>query len=590
MSLTEFSVHGLGTVDEVVLEPGAGLTAVTGESGAGKSMLMLGLALLGGARADGSLLRAGSSRILIEARFAVRVGEPLLAGVLAAGAELDDGELLVSRTISAAGRSRCQVGGCSVPLGVLGELIGRLVQTTSQSSQLRLAAAGEQRASLDRYAGSAAAELTISYHHAYQRWRALRRELDALAGRSRASAFEADLLRGKVEEILRVDPQPGEDIALAEESSRLAGAAELGATAAAALAALAGDDRSDGEGSALSAVSAARRGLAGATDMVLAEARDRLSGVSAELGDIAAGLAQVVNDRMPDEQRLAEVGARRDRLRRLTRAHGLDVDGLLAWVGQAAQRLGEYDGADDRLQQLAKQEQSARAEAAALAARLTAVRTLAAAALSDQVTATLGQLAMPSARVEVRVSPLSGSEPGDAAPSRATATARAAAVPAQGVMLGPNGADEIAILLQAHPSGPLQPLGRGASGGELSRVLLALEVALSDAQEPSTLVFDEIDAGVGGRTAAEVGRLLAGLGQTRQVLCVTHLPQVAAHAEQHLLVHRDRSSTRATTQVRALADAERVTELSRMLAGIDDSPLARGHARELLDAAARPPG
>lgn len=580
VSLVELSVRGLGTVEHAVLEPGGALTAVTGESGAGKSMLMLGLALLGGAKADAALLREDSGRIRVEARFRTGAGDPAVARALEAGAELDDGELLVGRDVMPTGRSRCHVGGCSVPLTLLAEVSSGLLQMTSQSAQVRLARPAEQRDALDRYAGDEALALLHEYEQVYVTWRAAVADLHELTGRRRASAVEAELLRAQLTEVEQLDPQPGEDAALAEEADRLQAAATLATSALGAVAAIAGDERSDDGCSALTAVSAARAALSGASDLddALGEVSARLAGIAAELGDAASTLAARLQDLAPDESRLGQVAERRAALRRLTRAHGLDVDALLGWAADAAQRLADHDGAESRLDALVAQEKSRREALLVRAARLTGLRRTAAGKLATEVTATLADLAMPQARLDVRIQPLAPQWSGGAGGAAGAAGAAG---------LGAHGADDVALLLQAHPASPPQPLGRGASGGELSRVLLALEVALSDARQSSTLVFDEIDAGVGGRTAAEVGRLLARLGGRRQVLCVTHLPQVAAFAEQHVLVHRDRSAPGAPTVVTALEGTARVTELSRMLAGVDDSKLARGHARELLAAAAR---
>ncbi len=579
MTLLELGVRGLGTVDAAVLEPGRGLTVVTGESGAGKSMLMLGLALLGGARADPALLRAGASRILVEARFQVGVPGAALARALDAGAELDDGELLLSRSIAPGGRSRCQVGGCSLPLALLAEVTGELVQSTSQSAHIRLSRPAEQRDVLDRYAGTEAGKVLEQYATAHASWRAVRAELTALQGRSRASALEADQLRGRLAEIEAVSPQPGEDAELAREADRLGALAGLVTAAGGALAAIAGDEQGGGDGNALSAVAAARAALSGGPsglDDVLDEAAERLYGLSAELGDIASTLSAYLEDLAADDGRQAQVAERRAALHRLTRAHGRDVDGVLAWAAEAAHRLAEQDGAEGRLVELVEQERTSSREAVRLATRLTSMRRAAAAKLAKEVNRTLLDLAMPHARVVIEVVPLAAG--GDGRGTCADDQALAA--------LAAHGTDEVRLLLRPEPGGPAQPLGRGASGGELSRVMLALEVALSDADDSSTLIFDEIDAGVGGWTAAEVGRLLARLATTRQVVCVTHLPQVAAHAEQHVLVHRDRGAPAAATLVTALHDTARVAELSRMLAGVEDSTLARGHARELLDSAA----
>lgn len=560
----EVRIQGLGVIDDAALELSPGLTVVTGETGAGKTMVVTGFSLLFGGRADPQRVRPGADRAIVEGRVAVDPEGPVAARVSEAGAELDDDSVIVSRSVSAEGRSRAHVGGRSVPIGLLAYLADELVALHGQADQQRLLQPARQRAALDRYAGDTVARLLGRYAAGYGRQVDTAARLEELTSRARERAQEADALRFALREIEDADPRPGEDVALAAEEERLSHADALRGSAAAAHEALLGDPTSADVRvvDAVGLVSAARQAVEGVRshDAALAALADRLADASYGLSDIATELASYAESVEADPARLAAVQERRASLVALIRKYGEDVDAVLGWAKQASLRLAELDGDDDRLEDLRGEYERLTAEVTELAAELTEARTDAARRFAAAVTSELAALAMPHARVSVEVT--------DAG------------------RFGPHGADEVEIRLAAHPGAPPLPLHKGASGGELSRVMLGIEVVFAGADPVPTFVFDEVDAGVGGKAAVEVGRRLARLARNAQVIVVTHLPQVAAFADQHLMVEKSDDGRVTRSGVSALDDAGRVRELSRMLAGLEDSHLGRAHAEELLQIAA----
>ncbi|WP_431045126.1 DNA repair protein RecN [Streptomyces sp. P1-3] len=576
--LEEMRIRALGVIDDAVVELSPGFTAVTGETGAGKTMVVTSLGLLLGGRADAALVRIGAKAAVVEGR--ITVDERSLAAVRAeeAGAELDDGALLISRTLSAEGRSRAHVGGRAVPVGLLGELADDLVAVHGQTDQQGLLRPARQRQALDRYAGDAVTGPLEKYAAAYRRLRAVGAELDELTTRARERAQEADLLRFGLEEIAAAEPRPEEDTELAAEAERLGHAEALASAATAAHAALAGNPE-DLEGvDAATLVAGAHRALEAVRshDPALAALADRIGEVGILLSDAAGELAGYADDLDADPRRLAAVEERRATLTHLTRKYGETVADVLAWAEAGAARLAELDGDDDRIGELAAERDALRTELGELAQTLTDARTEAARRFADAVTAELAELAMPHARVTFAI--------------RQTEVADAVAgagieVGGRAVVYGPHGADEVELLLAPHPGAPPRPIAKGASGGELSRVMLAVEVVFAGSDPVPTYLFDEVDAGVGGKAAVEIGRRLAKLAKSAQVVVVTHLPQVAAFADRHLVVEKTSDGAVTRSGVKAMEGEDRVRELSRMLAGQEDSELARAHAEELLRAA-----
>jgi DNA repair protein RecN (Recombination protein N) len=574
--LEEMRIRGLGVIEDATLEFGPGLTVVTGETGAGKTMVVSGLALLLGERADAGVVRSGTERASIEGRLRLAPDAPALRRALDAGAEVDDdGTLIVARTVAAEGRSRAHLGGRSVPVGVLAELADDLLALHGQSGQLALLRPTEQRSALDRYAGAPVGTLLDRYRETFAEWRELAADLDDRLRRTRERRQEADLLRHGLAEIAEVDPQPAEDTDLDAESRRLANVDELRIAAETAHQALASDATSADAVDASTLVGAARRALGQTDDPALTGLHQRLAEVATLLTDITAELASYVDQLDADPTRLAVVETRRAALKTLTRKYAEDVDGVLAWAEQATGRLAELDTSDEAIAALTKRRDVAGEQTAEVAARLTAARSTAARRFAKAVTAELAGLAMPDASIEVSVTP----KPAEAGGLTLT-------IHGSEVAAGPDGADDIAIALVPHRGAPARPLQRSASGGELSRVMLAVEVVFAGADPVPTMVFDEVDAGVGGKAAAEVGRRLAALARDHQVIVVTHLPQVAAYADRHLVVDKDRSGAVTRSGVHAVAESERARELARMLAGLADSELGQAHAEELLATAA----
>ena len=579
--LEEIRITGLGVIADATLPLARGLTVVTGETGAGKTMVVAGLGLLFGGRADPARVRQGSGKAVVEGRLHLDAGDPahraLLDRLEEAGAEPDeDGALLLARTVHAEGRSRAHVGGRGVPVGVLGGLAEATLAIHGQSDQLRLLRPAEQRAALDRYAGTAVASLLAEHRERYAAWRRVAADLDDRTRHARERTQEADALRYGLGEVEAVDPKPGEDAALREESERLDHAEELRVAAFTAHQALAGDPVAETavEGADVVALLAgARRALAAGADHdpQLAEAASRAEELAALAGELATDLASYAESVEADPARLAAVHERRAALAGLTRKYGETVDDVLRWAEEARARLESLDSSEETLAVLAAERDRLEAEVAALAGRLSAARRKAAERFGGAVTAELAGLAMPHARVLAAVTER---EAADGQPSVEVGGRRLA--------VGPDGVDEVELRLVAHAGAPALPLQRGASGGELSRVMLAVEVVFAGDGGPDTMVFDEVDAGVGGRAAIEVGRRLARLARSHQVLVVTHLPQVAAFADRHVVVAKDRHGSVTASGLRVLAEEERPRELARMLAGLEESDLGVAHAEELI--------
>jgi DNA repair protein RecN (Recombination protein N) len=575
--LEEVRITGLGVIEDAVLELSPGFTVVTGETGAGKTMVVTGLGLMFGGRADPARVRPGAERATVEGRLRIDPGGRVAQQVLEAGGELDDdgGTLIVSRSVSAEGRSRAYAGGRSVPVSLLTYLADDLVAVHGQADQQQLLRPGRQRQALDRFAGPELHAVLTDYQRAYQRHREIRAELDELTQAARERAAEADDLRRGLAEIERAGPAEGEDTQLLAEEDRLAHADALHAAATTAHETLLGDPSSGSieAADAVSLLAGARQALEAVAghDPALAGLAGRLSEAGYLVSDVAAELASYVQSVDSDPARLAAVQERRAELTRLIRAYGglvhapgdaaiPDLSAVLAWAKQAASRLTELEGDDDRIASLASQEAQLAATVAALAGQLTELRRAAAESFAAGVTAELTALAMPHAKLAVAVTPA-----GD---------------------FGPQGADEVEIRLAAHPGAPMLPLSKGASGGELSRVMLAIEVVFAGADPVPTFVFDEVDAGVGGKAAVEIGRRLARLARLAQVIVVTHLPQVAAFANTHLVIEKADDGSVTRSGLTRLDDAGRRDELSRMLAGLEESEFGRAHAGELLAAAA----
>jgi DNA repair protein RecN (Recombination protein N) len=572
--LQELRISDLGVIDDAVLEPHPGFTVVTGETGAGKTMIVTALGLVTGGRGDAARVRAGSERAVVEVRLAMQPDAPGAATVTAGGGRLDDdGTVIAVRSVGADGRSRAHLGGRSVPLATLAELTDPLIAVHGQSEAISLLRPAQQRAVLDRFAGLA--EEVRTYRELRVHWQHLAADLADRRARARERAQREQVLRLGVAEIEALAPLPGEDEELVAEARRLENVDGLRLAAHGALVALTGpEDFSAAAADAATAVGLtqdARHQLENSGDPRLTELAGQLQQASLVLADVGAELSGYLSDLDADPARLQEVLARQAALRTLTRRYGEDVDAVLAWARDAATELDNLDSSEHRLAALQAELEQARARVAEAARLISRRRSEAAVTLGRSVTTELDQLAMARAVVLVRV------EPRDAAATDADAVQ----IDGRWVTAGTDGVDQVEILLVAHPGAPELPIAKGASGGELSRVMLALEVVLADADPVSTMVFDEVDAGVGGRAATEIGSRLAALARSHQVIVVTHLAQVAAYADRHFVVDATGAGRVGTSNLRRVEGAEREAELARMLGGTEGAT-ARAHARDLL--------
>jgi DNA repair protein RecN (Recombination protein N) len=593
-------------------------------------MVVTGLGLLFGGRADPARVRPGAQRASVEGRLRTDPRGKVAQQVEEAGGDLDeDGTLVLTRTVSGEGRSRAFAGGRSVPVSLLTYLADDLVAVHGQSDQQQLLKPGRQRESLDKYAGAALAEVLADYQRVYNRHRKAHAELTTLVTEARSRVAEAEALRAGLTEIEKLNPLTGEATALRAEEERLANADSLHGAATTAHEALLGDPVAGNDGAdVVTLLGQARRALEAVRrhDAEIDGVAGRLSEAAYLLSEVAGELASYIQSVDADPARLAAVQERRAALSRIIRLYGpggiaahinaspsagtsaaapgsgpalpapderaatdapTDPDALagpdapgvtdepeepddiavvLDWARRAAARVNELDNDDDKIAELTAEEAELSAKVAELAARLSELRGAAGERFAGDVTAELTALAMPYAQISVALTPLG--EP------------------------GPHGVDDVEIRLASNPGAPALPLHKGASGGELSRVMLAIEVVFAGADPVPTFVFDEVDAGVGGKAAVEIGRRLARLARLAQVIVVTHLPQVAAFADNHLVVDKSSDGSITSASVVRLDHSGRVRELSRMLAGLEDSEFGQAHAAELLamaaDQAARP--
>lgn len=518
--LTELHIEQMGVIAELELVLGPGLCVLSGETGAGKTMLIEAINLLVGGRADALVVRDGATEARVEGRFVV-----------------DDEELVLARVVPADGRSRAYVNGRLATAGTLAELGAKLVDLHGQHAHQSLLATSVQRSALDRFGGVDLEPL----RSARARVTELEAALAALGGDGRARAREIDLLRFQIEELdAAAVEDEDEDARLDEEEALLADAAAHREAALHAVEVL------TEESGAVDAVRSAVALLNGRGPF--GEHERRLRELALELDDVGAELRRAGEGIDEDPERLAMIRQRRHTLRELRRKYGDTLAEVMAFHRETAERLAELESYETRAARLESDREQALVAVRRAEAAVGRARRAVAPELATEVAGHLRTLAMPKARVEIEV----GADPGD----------------------------EVAFLLGANPGEPALPLARVASGGELARTMLALRLVLTEA--PDTLVFDEVDAGIGGSAAVAVGRALARLGHRHQVLVVTHLAQVAALADAHLLVTKGEVGGRTSTRVTRVEGEARIEEISRMLSGRTDSAAARTHAEELL--------
>ena len=582
--LTEIRIESLGAISVATAEFDRGLTVLTGETGTGKTMVVTGLQLLGGARADATRVRSGADRAVVEGRFATTDLDDAVAAQLdgmleASGAERDeDGSVIALRSVSRDGPSRAYLGGRSVPAKSLSGFTTELLTLHGQNDQLRLMRAEEQRGALDRFA--AAGPACERYRKLRDAWMAARRDLIDRRNRARELAQEADRLHFAINEIDTVDPQPGEDDALVADIVRLSELDTLREAAATARAALSGELDDVSGGSAADTLGRARAALESTDDATLRALAAQISEALTVVADAGRELGDYLEELPVDASALESKLARQAQLRTLTRKYAADIDSVLRWAAESRERLAQLDMSPEGLAGLSNRVDELAHELAQAAIDLSKVRRKAAKRLAKEVTAELSALAMADAEFTIDVTTDLTAEDDPAA----LAVPAVPAVPSgTRARAGADGIDQVEFGFAAHRGMTVLPLAKSASGGELSRVMLALEVVLAASASGTTMVFDEVDAGVGGWAAVQIGRRLARLARTHQVIVVTHLPQVAAYADVHLVVHS--TGADGASGVRRVSDDDRVAELARMLAGLGESDSGRAHARELLDAA-----
>jgi DNA repair protein RecN (Recombination protein N) len=561
--IEEISIRNLGVIGEARLPLGPGFTAITGETGAGKTMVVTALGLLLGERADASAIRAGAPQAVVEGRWQVDSTGAVADRVRDAGGDMDGDELILGRSVSQEGRSRAVVGGRTTPVGVLNEIGQQLVVVHGQSDQVRLRSATAQREALDRFAGSELVSVLNAYQDVYRRWQANQGELDVLVAERDRRSREADDLRVAMTEIEAAAPKRNEDAELTERTDRLTNLEDLRLAAAQAHELVSSQATDDGR-DVLGLLDTAKRLLERVADhdVSLAPIAASLANAAFVVSEISGQLSTYLSNLDADGGRELEiVQERRAELSALMRKFGPTLDQVIDYLDSGSSRLMELDNDSDRIDSLRGEVDADRARLIDLGGKVSEIRRAHAIRLSESVTAELGALAMANARLSVEV---------EDRPDYSL-----------------TGKDQVSILLQPHSGAEPRALGRGASGGELSRVMLAIEVVIAESDPVPTFIFDEVDAGVGGASAIEIGRRLARLSQSAQVIVVTHLAQVAAFATNHLRVLKDSDGAVTASSVQQLVGEERTAEMARLLSGLPDSESGLTHARELVEMAQR---
>lgn len=563
LMLEELEIHNLGPIRSALIAPAGGMTAITGETGAGKSMLLSAIRLISGGPSDGGRVSVGASEAWAQGVFEVASSPAAVAVAHEAGFEPEDGELFLSRKVPASGRSRSMLSGRSVPRSVLGSIAAELVTIHGQADQLRIASSARQREFLDRYAGDDVA--LVAYGKAWNALRAMDERLERLSSQESSMRQQADYLRESIERINRIDPQPGEMAELRARRDRIENAAEIAEGVNRALSALDASQVVDDveSSSATDLIDRASQALRAIhVDGVFSELADRLDSISTDLSDVVFTLSGEVDNDLGMED-LDAINGRIHELDELVRRWGPELSDVIAWRDQAVFDLEDLDASPEKVSQLQAEREKLFGEALKAARVVSKRRVAAAKELAAKVTAELESLAMSGSKLEIRVS--------------------------EREHLDASGADGIDFLFTPFPGSPQMPMGKSASGGELSRLMLALELVAAEKHvvaggsvPPMTFIFDEVDAGVGGKTAVELGARLAKLAQSAQVIVVTHLPQVASWAdEQYVVAKGEMDDGSIATTINQVRGEARVHEIARMLSG-SESEASLEHAEELL--------
>ena len=555
--IEEIYIQDLGIIAESRLKFGSGLTVLTGETGAGKTMVLSALGLLLGGRSDSSAIRSGQAQAYVEGRWWLRNPELVNSRLDEAGVGKTDGELILNRIVSTEGRTRASISAKSVPVALLSELSEQLVVVHGQSDQIRLKSPVAQREALDQFAGRELLELLSAFQSTYSRWQDLKAKISDLRISSDARDSKIKDLQNALSELEQLNAQPGEVELLAERIQILENSEALRAAAAKAHNLISSEDFDSDD--ALSLVGQARKSLeqVAVLDSELGRLASEIHQVSSALADVSTDLSRYLSNLESDaELNLEQAQSRKASLNAALRKFGPTLEELFEFHENAKTELLTIEGADGSLAELEAALEHANQQLTDLGRKLSSARRSAAAELERLVSDELSSLAMPGASLSVKIESLD-------APSS-------------------HGFDSIQFLLSAYPGAEPRPLNKGASGGELSRIMLALEVVLARNEQAPTFIFDELDAGVGGAAAIEIGRRLARLARQAQVIVVTHLAQVAAFADHHLRVSKSADGGFTNSSVNSLTEFDRISELARMLSGLDESESAKQHATELL--------
>ncbi len=550
--LTDISVENVALIEEATLELSPGLNAITGETGAGKTLLATALQLLLGGRARSETVRAGARRATVEGTFVLpdETRSSILEEALGDLSEEveDDDALVLRRTLSGEGRSRCYVGGVTVPVRALASLGERMVSYHSQREQTRLTEPSEQLAILDDFLDKDAVSARLEREALWHAVERDKRELEEITASSEARLREVDFLRYQVSELEAAGYSSQELSDLTRERERLRNVSGLLQSTAAAAGAISPEEGGGAIDSVAGAVSELEK--ASRYDEALSQLADRLGGLSAELGDVLYELRSYVDELEADPNRLEVVEDRLAALRALERKYG-HVEGYLE---EARMRLDRLENVDEETAELEAKIKEGERRLGDLATRITAGRKRAAQELAAKVQENLADLNLEKTTFTAELVPTSA---------------------------GPSGVEKVEFVIRPNPGEPELPVRRYASGGELSRIMLAIRLAQERIEPGATYIFDEVDAGIGGETATAVGAKLRELGERNQVLTITHLPQIASEALSHIVVSKEEVGSRTITRIRRVEDEERLKELARVLSGrIDEASLA--HASELL--------
>ena len=563
--LETITLRGLGIIEDASLDFGPGFTVLTGETGAGKTMVLTALSLVLGGKSDSALVRQGRERLIASGSF--RLSPAITEVALEKGADVDEGLLILTRTVTAEGKSKSSAGGVAVPVGVLSELSEHLIEIHAQASGMSITKAHKQREILDRFGGAKLADALVAYRGSYESYHQLKERITLLRSKAAGREKEIATLREFSAAFHKVKPKPGELGELVSEISRLGSVEELRQSIGEVSEILSGED-----GGVLNTLGLARKSIqtVQGKDPLLAKIAEDIGEGFFLLTDAASAAHTYLQDLAADPERLEIAQSRRADINALLKRFATvpepdeQILELITKVASVENSIADLSGGEDRLAAMEAELHLLLADLSVNSASLSKFRRKWAQKLSASVSQEIHSLAMPHTQFQCDVSSPDYSAPLPASTFTAV------------------GADDIAMRLQSHPGGPLVAVAKGASGGELSRVMLALEVVLAQSQPVGTYVFDEVDAGVGGKAAVEVGRRLCELSRHAQVIVVTHLAQVAAWADSHFVVRKSEDGSVSQSDVVNVTGAARVEEIARMLAGHEDSRSAQEHAAELL--------